>query len=128
MPAHRQVLVVMAAAVFALAGCTSEQRDSIKDDLDPGQVTEKAAVAACRIESKAVVVAYQAAAAARDAGQADADVRDFLVGFSSGNAEMFALEDGPTTGPIERNPDTLDRVTEDECPAIPVDEVPVGSI
>lgn len=125
-PRHRRHVRVGAGAllvgsVFLLGACTEGQRKDIADRATE-EVGATVEAKACQVEAKVIEVSYKASAEARKRG-VDEAVTDVITQ----SLLYFQLEDGPTTGPVQRSGRTLDNVPEAECPPIPVSAVPVGS-
>ena len=119
----KRVLTAIAAAGLVLgAGCTEDQRQDLVDQAK-SEVEEATAATACQLEAKAIEVAYATTRKAREEGLPDVPITDYLKAPTT----YFVIESGETSGPVQRSADTLDTVTEEECPAIGVDKVPVGS-
>ena len=72
----------------------------------------------CEGERAEILAAYRLG---RESGGLSHDL------FIEDSPEFFVLESGPTTKAIERLPSSLESASLSDCPAIGLDEVPVGS-
>lgn len=133
---RRALAGVVVAATLVVGACSEPGKITVRGGADapgtappvapPDSASEEridlpARVSACKTDAAAIQTAYAASAVTSEMGTGET-MRDFLA---DPTFLYFAVETGPTTGPVARLPESLRFVSEAQCP--PVD-VPLGSI